>query len=102
VSEVSDFVAGYPTAAAVERLFEEFDHVLDRRPDYQRQRSVDIHFGPEPPAGMEANWIATIPEEGWFALLRLYGPEAPILEKTWRPNDLVRVASTPQMKGSRT
>lgn len=53
--------------------------------------SVDVFFGPEAPQGREQNWIQTIPGEGWFVLLRLYGPLEPILEKTWKPNDIERV-----------
>ena len=37
---------------------------------------------------MEPNWINTIPDEGWFVLLRLCGPEQPILDKSWTPNDV--------------
>ena len=47
--------------------------------------SVDVWFGPKPPAGMENNWIQTIPGKGWFTLLRLYGPLEPWFNKTWRP-----------------
>lgn len=54
--------------------------------------SVDVYFAPEPPDGMEQNWIQTIPGEGWFVLLRLYGPEQAILDKTWKPNDIELVA----------
>ncbi len=50
--------------------------------------SVDVYFGPKAPEGREPNWLKTIPGEGWFVLLRLYGPEAPILDKTWKPNDI--------------
>ena len=42
---------------------------------------------------MEPNWIKTIPDEGWFVLLRLYGPEQPILDKSWIPNDIELVAT---------
>ena len=31
------------------------------------------------------------PGEGWFTLPRLYGPLEPILDKTWRWNDIERV-----------
>ncbi len=55
--------------------------------------SVDIYMAPEPPDGLEKNWIKTIPGEGWFVLLRLYGPEHPILEKTWTPNDIELVTA---------
>ena len=53
--------------------------------------SVDVYFGPTAPEGREQNWIQTIPGEGWFVLLRLYGPLEPILEKTWKPNDIEKV-----------
>ena len=50
--------------------------------------SVDLHFGPKAPAGKESNWIQTVPEKGWFAILRLYGPLEPWFDKTWRPGDI--------------
>jgi hypothetical protein len=50
--------------------------------------AVDLWFGPEPPLGMERNWIQTIPGEGWFTLPRLYAPLEPILDHTWRWNDI--------------
>ena len=53
--------------------------------------SVTILFGPEPPAGREANWIQTVPGKGWNVILRLYGPLEPWFDKTWRPGDIVRV-----------
>lgn len=53
--------------------------------------SVDIFFGPTAPKGKEQNWIQTIPGEGWFVLLRLYGPLEPILNKEWVPNDIERL-----------
>jgi len=49
--------------------------------------SVDLYFGPEPPAGKESNWVQTVPGKGWFVLLRLYGPLEPWFDKTWKPND---------------
>ncbi len=53
--------------------------------------SVDVFFGPKPPAGMENNWIQTIPGKGWFMILRLYGPLEPWFNKTWRPDEIVQV-----------
>lgn len=50
--------------------------------------SVDVYFGPEPPSGIEANWIQTIPGKGWFVTLRLYGPLDPWFDKTWRPGEI--------------
>jgi len=53
--------------------------------------SVDVWFGPEPPAGKEPNWIQTIPGKGWFVFLRLYGPLEPWFDKTWRPGEIEQV-----------
>ena len=50
--------------------------------------SVDVYFGPEPPAGKEANWVQTIPGKGWFVLFRLYGPLEPWFDQTWRPGEI--------------
>ena len=30
--------------------------------------SVDLYFGPEPPAGKEANWVQTVPGKGWWVM----------------------------------
>ena len=49
---------------------------------------VTLYIGPSAPAGMESNWIRTLPEIGWFPLIRLYGPLEPWIEKTWKPDDL--------------
>jgi len=53
--------------------------------------AVDVFFGPEPPAGREANWVQTLPGKGWFAALRLYGPLDPWFDKTWRPGEIERL-----------
>lgn len=52
---------------------------------------ADIYFGPKAPKGYESNWIKTKPGEGWFTLPRLYAPLEPILNKTWRWNDIEQV-----------
>ena len=44
--------------------------------------SVDVYFGPKPPAGKEPNWVQTIPGTGWNTLFRLYGPLEPWFNKT--------------------
>ncbi len=49
--------------------------------------SFDIYFGPEAPEGQENNWIQSVPGKGWNMLIRLYGPEQPWFDKTWRPGD---------------
>lgn len=50
--------------------------------------SVDVYFGTKAPAGMEKNWIQTIPGKGWNTILRLYGPLEPWFNKTWRPGEI--------------
>ena len=50
--------------------------------------SVTLTFAPQVPAGQEQNWIQTVDGKGWFAILRLYGPEEAWFEKTWRPGEI--------------
>ena len=50
--------------------------------------SVDLYYGPEAPAGKEANWTETVPGKGWFVVLRLYSPLEPWYDKTWRPGEI--------------
>jgi hypothetical protein len=50
--------------------------------------SVDVYFGPKPPAGYEDSWVQTIPGKGWFVIFRLYGPLQPWFDKTWRPGEI--------------
>ncbi len=57
--------------------------------------STTIYFGPRPPAGREANWIQTMPDERWFAVFRLYEPLRPWFDQTWRPGAIVLDASAP-------
>jgi hypothetical protein len=55
--------------------------------------SIDVAFGPEPPAaGSTTNWIQTTPGKGWFVLLRYYGPLEPFFDQSWRPDDIVEVS----------
>jgi hypothetical protein len=37
------------------------------------------------------NWLATVPGKGYFAILRLYGPTEPALDKKWKPGDIEKV-----------
>jgi hypothetical protein len=53
--------------------------------------SVDIYFGPKAPAGQEANWIYTAPGRAWFAGFRLYDPDKPFFDKTWKLPDIEKV-----------
>jgi hypothetical protein len=55
--------------------------------------SVDLHFGPEPPAdaARRSNWIRTVPGEGWFTYFRLYAPTQPYFDRTWQLPDIERL-----------
>ena len=47
-----------------------------------------IAFGPTAPAENEGNWIQTVPDKGWFPILRIYGPLEAWFDKTWRPGEI--------------
>ena len=49
--------------------------------------SVDLYFGPSAPAGQEAHWIKTAPGRGWFTYFRIYGPDQPAFDGSWKPGD---------------
>jgi len=53
-----------------------------------RDGSVDLFFGPKAPKGKESSWVETVPEKGWFVLLRLYGPLDPWFDKQWKPGEI--------------
>lgn len=53
--------------------------------------STDIYFGPRVLAGKESNWIQTVPDKGFWLILRLYGPLEPWFDKTWRPGRIVEM-----------
>jgi hypothetical protein len=53
--------------------------------------SVDIYFGPKAPGGKESNWVPTSAEGKFEVLFRLYGPEKPFFDKTWKLPDIEKV-----------
>lgn len=55
---------------------------------YNDDGSIDLHFGPESPGERQGNWIETVPDKGWYAILRLYGPLESWFDKTWIPDDI--------------
>src|SRR4029077_2562911 len=50
--------------------------------------STDLYLGPKAPTGDQANWLATVPGKGDFAILRLYGPTEEALNRRWKPGDI--------------
>jgi hypothetical protein len=61
------------------------------KPVMNADGSVDLYFGDTAPAGMEKNWLRTPRGKGYFAILRLYGPLEPALDRTWKPGDFEKV-----------
>lgn len=58
------------------------------QPEENPDDSTDIYFGPQAPKGKEKNWVKTLPGQGWFTYIRIYGPLEPFFEKTWKPDDI--------------
>ncbi|MGF6156198.1 hypothetical protein M2267_001441 [Ensifer sp. KUDG1] len=53
--------------------------------------SVDVYFGAKAPAGKEANFVPVDPARNFELLFRLYGPEKPLFEKTWKLPDVEKL-----------
>lgn len=54
--------------------------------------SADLHFSPTPPNDQDVRaWIQTLPGKGWFAYIRIYGPERPAFDGSWKPGDFEEV-----------
>ncbi|HSD14221.1 MAG TPA: DUF1254 domain-containing protein [Flavobacterium sp.] len=53
--------------------------------------SVDIYFGPTPPASGESNWIPTDPKGQFEVLARFYGPQKALYDKSWKMGDIEEV-----------
>lgn len=54
-------------------------------------KSVNLFFGPKAPEGHENRWLQTVPSKGWFSYFRIYGPEAPAFDGSWKPGDFEAV-----------
>jgi len=52
--------------------------------------SIDLYFGPagSAPAGLEANWIETVPGKGFYPMFRFYSPKAGLFDGTWKLPDV--------------
>ena len=61
------------------------------KPIQNADASTDLYFGPTAPAGDEKNWMRTVPGKSYFLLFRLYLPEQAFFDKTWKPDDVVKV-----------
>lgn len=56
-------------------------------PEINADGTIDLYFGPEAPAGMESNWLATVPDRGFFAILRFYSPTEKAFDGSWKASD---------------
>lgn len=61
------------------------------KPKANRDGSTTLYIGPQAPKGAEKNWLATAPDRGFFAILRLYGPTESALDFSWKPGDIEKV-----------
>jgi hypothetical protein len=53
---------------------------------------VDLYVGPAAPEGDAADrWLQTVPGRGWFAYVRIYGPEEPAFNGEWSLPDFERI-----------
>ena len=50
--------------------------------------SIDLYFGPRAPAGLESNWIETVPGKGFYPMFRFYSPKAGLFDGTWKLPDV--------------
>jgi Protein of unknown function (DUF1214) len=58
------------------------------KPAENPDESTDLTIGPRAPQGKEGEWLATAPGRGVCAILRLYAPEQPALDGSWKPGDM--------------
>jgi hypothetical protein len=60
------------------------------KPTQNRDGATEIYFGPKSP-GEGKNWLRTIPDKGFFVILRIYGPEKAFYDKSWKPGDIEKI-----------
>jgi hypothetical protein len=92
---VADFWALTAYDVETRALVEAPQHRAEINPNVNRLKanpdgSVDLHFGPTAPAGLESNWVQTVPGRAWFVYFRWYGPTQAYYDKSWTLPDFVR------------
>jgi len=50
--------------------------------------SATLYFGPQAPTEGDGNWVPTKPGDSFEVLFRLYGPQKPLYDKTWKLPDI--------------
>jgi len=61
------------------------------KPAVNAKGSIDLYFGAKAPAGKEKNWLATVPDRGFFAIIRLYSPTEGAFDGSWKPSDFEEI-----------
>lgn len=52
--------------------------------------TITFHIGPEKPAAAK-NFLKTVPDRGWFALIRWYGPDRAFFDRRYKPGDFEKI-----------
>jgi hypothetical protein len=60
------------------------------KPTTNTDGSTDIYFGPTAP-GDGKNRLRTLPNNGFFVILRIYGPMQAFFDQTWKPGDIEKI-----------
>jgi hypothetical protein len=76
------------THALIRELSQYSRSSLDAGLQKNADGSVDIYFGPKAPERKESNWVPTKAGGNFEVLFRLYGPEKPLFDKTWKLPDI--------------
>jgi hypothetical protein len=63
------------------------------KPALNADGSTDIYFGPNSPGGGK-NWLRTLPDKGFFVILRLYGPKQEFFDQTWKPGNIEKIGAS--------
>ena len=81
------------TAAGVDKPGQLIPSLSSQGPvKYNKDGSIDLYFGPErPKVAAPSNYIGTNAGKGFFMVLRLYSPTKPYFDKSWKPDDIVRL-----------
>ena len=61
------------------------------KPATNADGSTAIYFGLRSP-GEGKNWLKTLPDQGFFVILRLYGPTMAFFDQTWTPSDIEKLS----------
>jgi hypothetical protein len=59
--------------------------------EYNKDGSIDLYIGAKAPKGHESNYMKTVGDDGWFVYFRLYAPEQPFFDKTFKLADFKQI-----------